>query len=91
MQINLQQSLSNVGEECVRLMTKNGLMVKAASEQSPLQKAYREFFMRKIGESQFSKHPFEGTDEEAAAFFREVSREWKKEREKFESDQTEEA
>lgn len=91
MKINLQQSLASVGEECVRLMTKDGIMVTSASEQSPLQKAYRDFFLRKIGESQFSKHPFEGSDEEAAEFFREISREWKKERAKLEEQMTEEA
>lgn len=83
MQINLQESLNNIGQEANRIMTKNG-MVATAGEQSPLQKAYREFFMKKLGESKFASHPFEGTDQEAAKFFKELSREWAKEKKSLE-------
>lgn len=83
--IEVNQRLANVGRATVNLMTENGIMAKAA-EQSPLQKAYREFFMKKLGESDFAKHPFEGTEEQAAEFFREISREWKKRKAELEAE-----
>lgn len=83
MQINLStESLASVGSEALQLMTNNGVE-SVSSNLSPLQKAYREFFYKKLEEHGFSKSPFEGTQEQLADFFKNLSKEWAEQKQKL--------
>jgi hypothetical protein len=58
-----------------------------SKELSPLQTEYRRFFEGQLAEMGFKKSPFEGTIDETAEFFNNVSTRWKKRRAEFEEAQ----
>lgn len=72
MQLNLAK-LQAIGSDAVDTAV---VLESNSADLSPLQEAYKKFFEGQVKEAGFDVSPFEGTEEQMIAFFKNIKQRW---------------